>query len=101
MPEQTKKTITDIVKKPSETPNYEKLYVEECAKNKALENKVAEYEKLCKTYSERERKTVETLQRATLEYNARTQYMLDCARHAFMSMQFAMNATDNKQGGNQ
>lgn len=96
-----KKTIADVVKKPSETVNYEKLYVEECAKNKALENKAAEYEKLCKSYSERERKATEALQKATLEYNARTQYMLDCARHAFISMQFAMNAADNKQGGKQ
>lgn len=103
-------SVSDAIKKAREnaipkaeentiTPDWQKLYTEECAKNKALENKVAEFEKLCKSYSERERQATEALQRATLEYNARTKYMLDCARHAFMSMQFAEAAVT--KGGNQ
>lgn len=96
-----KKTIADVVKKPTEAaPDYKDLYLKECAKTKGLENKVTELEKLCKSYSERERQATEMLQRATLEYNARTQYMLDCAKHAFLSIQFAEAAMKNK-GGNQ
>ena len=91
-------------KKPVErtlTPDYKTLYTEECAKNKALENKIIEYEKLCKSYSERERQAVETLQRATIEYNARIKYMLDCVKHAHISMQFAVAAANTDKGGNQ
>lgn len=82
-------------------PDYKKLYTEECAKNKALENKLVEFEKLCKSFSERERQATEALQRATLEYNARVKYMLDCVKHAHISMQFATTAVDNNKGGNQ
>lgn len=112
---ETKKpiSVSDAIKKARENatpkaeenttvPDWQKLYTEECAKNKVLENKVAEFEKLCKSYSERERQATEALQRATLEYNARAQYMLDAARHAYMSMQFAANAASRQpQGGNQ
>ncbi len=111
---ENKKTIADVIKTKTPevvpatsetTPDYKKLYTEECAKNKTLENKCTEYEKLCKSYSERERKALETLQRATIEYNARTKYMLDCAKHAYLSMQFAIAATEQQntpaQGGAQ
>lgn len=99
---ETKKTIADVVKKPQEiTPDWQKLYVDECAKTKVLENKITEYEKLCKSYAENARQSAETLQRATLEYNARIQFMLDCARHAYLSMQFAENAAEAKKGGKQ
>ena len=98
-----KPTIAEAVKTRTQTvaPDYQQLYVEECAKNKALETKLAECEKICKTYAERDRETTATLQRATIEYNARIKYMLDCARHAFLSMQFATAATETKQGGEQ
>lgn len=99
---ETKKTIADVVKKPQEiAPDWQKLYVDECAKTKVLENKIAEYEKLCKSYAENARQSAEILQRATLEYNARIQFMLDCARHAYLSMQFAENAAEAKKGGKQ
>lgn len=112
MTTETKKpvSISEAIKKTRETadvkantiePDYRKLYTEECAKNKALENKVTEFEKLCKSYSERERQAIEALQRATLEYNARVKYMLDCVKHAHISMQFAIAATDDNKGGNQ
>lgn len=109
MTETKKTTVSEALKKARETatvnentiaPDYQELYVNESAKNKALENKVAELEKLCKTYAEKERKATEALQRATLEYNARVKYMLDCVRHAHISMQFAIAASDDK-GGNQ
>lgn len=108
-----KTTLTDVIEKQKaaratektpviEISDYKKLYTEECTKTLALENKCAEYEKLCKSYCEKERKATETLQRAILEYNARTQYMLDAARHAYMSMQFAVNAASKQsQGGEQ
>lgn len=98
--EQEEKKMAEQVTNTIE-PDYKKLYTEECAKNRALENKLAEFEKLCKSFSERERQAVEALQRATLEYNARVKYMLDCVKHAHISMQFATTAVDNNKGGNQ
>ena len=101
IPEAIKKTKEAAEAKPNTvTPDWQALYTEECAKNKALENKATEFEKLCKSYAERERQATEALQRATLEYNARVKYMLDCVRHAHISMQFAVTASDDK-GGNQ
>ena len=82
-------------------PDYKALYTAECAKTKALENKVIEFEKLCKAYAERERQANSTLQRATLEYNARVKYMIDCIRHAYLSVQLAENASEQKKGGAQ
>lgn len=82
-------------------PDYKKLYLDTIARNKTLENQVIEYEKLCKSYVEKERQTAAALQRATIEYNARVKYMLECVRHAQISMQFASMATDKKEGGNQ
>ena len=96
--EQEEKKMAEQVTNTIE-PDYKKLYTEECAKNKALENKVAEFEKLCKSYVEREQQSTAALQRATLEYNARVQYMLDCTKHAYLSMQFAVNAGNEQKGG--
>ena len=104
----TKKTsVAEVVKKVKEeskpntiTPDWQALYTEEHAKNVTLENKVTEFEKLCKSYAEKEHQAVEALQRATIEYNARIKYMLDCVKHAHISMQFAVAASENK-GGNQ
>ena len=78
--------------------DYEKLYKEECAKTKTLENKVTEYEKLCKSFSEQATAAKNALQNATLEYDARVKYMLDCVRHAYISIQLSAN-TEQKQGG--
>lgn len=78
--------------------DYEKLYKEECAKNKTLESKITEYEKLCKSFSEQATASKNALQNATLEYDARTKYMLDCVRHAYISIQLSAN-TEQKQGG--
>ena len=73
-------------------PDYKAMYEEECKKTNMLTNKCVELEKLCKSFSEQ-------TQKATLEYNARTQYLLDCAKHAYISMQFAVDAS--KEGGKQ
>lgn len=81
-------------------PDYKQMYLEEVAKNKALENKILEYEKLCKSYADRETNANKNLQRAALEYNARVKYMQDCVRHAYTSIQFAVNAmSENPVGG--
>lgn len=78
-------------------PDYKALYEEECRKNNALELKVEELNKVCKAYAEREQKMATNLQKSAIEYNARTKYMLDVAKHAYMSMQFAVAAAE--QGG--
>lgn len=85
----------------SEPVDYKALYLKTSAENTAMQNKIAEYEKLLKSYAERERLANEKLNRATLEYNARNKYMLDCAKHAYISMQFAVAAEDSNKGGNQ
>ena len=78
-----------------ETINYEKLYNEECKKNTVLENKCAEYEKICKSLTEKANQAQELLQKATLEYNARIDYVLDCTKHAYISIQMANNTPIN------
>ena len=77
------------------------MYLEEVAKNKTLENKILEYEKLCKSYAEREANANKDLQKAALEYNARVRYMQDCVRHAYTSIQFAVNAVSETPVGGQ
>lgn len=79
--------------------NYEKLYNEECKKNLALTTRVTELEKICKSFSEKATKAQNDLQNATLEYNARTQYMLDSVRHCYISIQMA-KSSEQTQGGN-
>lgn len=78
--------------------DYKTLYAEECEKTKALETKCAEYEKLIKSYAATAEQNSNTLQRATLEYKARTEFMLDCVKHAYLSMQFSVAAAENKGG---
>lgn len=56
-------------------------------------NKMEQFEKLIESYREREQKLQDALKQATLEYNARTQYFMDCVKHAYVSMQFAVNAS--------
>lgn len=69
------------------------------AENKILKAKVAELEKLCKSFAEREQQTKALFDKARADYNARINYMLDCVKHAYISMNFAVDAT-NKEGGN-
>lgn len=90
-------------KKHAAGPDYKTMYLEAIGQNKALENRLAEMEKLCKTYAEKENAAQLNLQKAALEYNARIKYMQDCVRHAYTSMQFAANAvsTDTSKGGQQ
>ena len=80
-------------------PDYKAMYEEECKKTNMLTNKCVELEKLCKSFTEQTHQAKTAMQKATLEYNARTQYLLDCAKHAYISMQFAVDAS--KEGGNQ
>ena len=66
-----------------------------------LTAKYAEMQKICQSYATRATKAEELLQRATLEYNARTKYMLDCVKHAYLSIQFAeASAEKDRLGGN-
>ena len=81
------------------TPDYKKLYLAEQDKNKSLEVKIAELEKLCRSFSEKAHNAQEALQSATLEYNAKVEYMLDCVKHAHISIQIAHSAS-TKKGGN-
>lgn len=112
MPE--KKTISEAIKKAqtpevvvetpgTSEPDYKALYLDSAAKLKSVENKTNELEKLCKSYAELAKQAQDTLQNATLEYNAKTEYMLDCVKHAYLSIQFALTATTKKkdQGGKQ
>lgn len=68
------------------------------AKLNTAENKNAELEKICKSYAEQANNASNALQKMALEYDARTKYMLDCVKHAYLSIQFAVNATDNNKG---
>lgn len=67
--------------------------------NNLLKAKLAEYEKICQSFANQADQSAKQMQSAALEYTARTKYMLDCVKHAYMSMQFAANAANNTQKG--
>lgn len=73
-------------------PDFEKECIKLVEENKALKARVANLEEVCKAYATRANEHDETLRKATMEYNARTQYILDTIKHAYLSAQFAMNA---------
>ena len=61
--------------------------------NTCLKNKCEQYEKLIQSFKATQDEAVSLLNKATLEYNARLDYMLDCAKHMYLSMQFAAEAS--------
>ena len=81
-------------------PDYKTLYVKTAAELKTAQAKLQEFESICKSYANSAQKAKSDLQRATLEYNARVKYMLDCVKHAHISMQFAVAAVEENKGGN-
>lgn len=95
------KKVTPIKDTAKADIDYKKLYTDECAKTKSQAVKIEELDKLCKAYAENAQKMTEALQRAAIEYDARINYMLDSVKHAYLSMQFAVNASDKSKGGKQ
>lgn len=87
MPKDTENNIKENI-------NYKKLYEKEVENSKVLQIKLDEYEKIIKSLAEKASQAHNDLQSATLEYNTKIKYMLDCARHAYMSMQFAIQVTN-------
>jgi len=75
-------------------PDYKTMYQTAHEENELLKAKVAEYEKLCKSFAEREKLLRQNTQNIVTEANAKIQYMLDAAKHAYLSMQFAANSND-------
>ena len=67
------------------------------AENNMLKNKVAELEKICRAYAESNQANTQKIQSTLLEANTKIQYMLDCAKHAYLAMQFAANSTTIKE----
>lgn len=67
---------------------------------KASKARVAELEKLCVSYRTQAENSDKTLKRMTLEYNSRVQYMLDCVKHSYLSIQFAVNALNKGEQTN-
>ena len=91
-----KATLTDNV-------DYKTLYNAALAHSKEVEAKLAtaetkltELEKICKSFSEQANNSNTALQKMAMEYDARTKYALDCIKHAYLSVQFAVNAESNK-----
>lgn len=79
-------------------PDYATMYNEAVKQLTTEVAKNAELEKICKSYAEQANNASNALQKMALEYDARTKYMLDCVKHAYLSIQFAINATDNNKG---
>jgi hypothetical protein len=75
-------------------PDYKLMYENATEENNLLKAKLAEYEHIIKSYGERERLASQNTQNIKLEANAKIQYMLDAAKHAYLSMQFAANSSD-------
>ena len=50
---------------------------------------ITEIQKICQSYAQKAADAENLLKQATLEYNARTKYMLDCVKHTYLSIQFA------------
>ena len=80
-------------------PNYEQMYKDLQEQLTAAQNKNLQYESLIKSYAEATNKAQMQLKQATLEYNARIQYMLDCAKHSYISMQFAASSAKDTSKG--
>ena len=93
-----------IISTPEPSEPSEQLTHPTCAELEAqlaaANAKNAELEKLCKAYAEKAQNAENTLHRATMEYNARVEYMKDCVKHAYISIQFAANAASEKKGDN-
>lgn len=81
-------------------PDYKAMYQTAHEENELLKAKVAEYEKLCKSFAEREKLLRQNAQNIVTEANTKIQYMLDAAKHAYISMQFAANSTDSSKEAN-
>lgn len=97
MSENTIKTVKAV--KSTEEKDYKQLYLDECEVTKAQAVKINELEQLCKSFAEKEKQSTMELQRAALEYNARINYMLDCVKHAKISMELcAVAKTDLTKG---
>ena len=79
-------------------PDYKTMYENAIKQLSAANAKNTELEKICKSYVEQANNATNSLQKMALEYDARTKYMLDCVKHAYLSIQFAVNATDNNKG---
>jgi hypothetical protein len=84
---------------PDEQVDWKAEFVAENKRARGLELKIEQYEKLIASFAERENQSKGALQRATLEYNARIKYMLDCVKHAYQSIQFAANAINPEEKG--
>lgn len=69
------------------------------AEKETLQAKVIELDKLCGSYARNAANAETLLKRATLEYNTRTKYMLDCVKHAYISIQMA-EASAEKENDN-
>ena len=81
-------------------PDYKAMYQTAHEENELLKAKIAEYEKLCKSFAEREKLLRQNAQNIVTEANAKIQYMLDAAKHAYISMQFAANSNDTSKEAN-
>lgn len=81
-------------------PDYKAMYQTAQKENELLKAKIAEYEKLCKSFAEREKVLRQNAQNIITEANAKIQYMLDAAKHAYISMQFAANSNDTSKEAN-
>lgn len=75
-------------------PDYKTMYNKLLEENNLLTAKLTEYEHIIKSYGERERLASQNTQSIKLEANAKIQYMLDAAKHAYLSMQFAANSNE-------
>lgn len=74
-------------------PNFEAECIKLTEENKRLNNRIANLEEVCKAYATRDKEHETTFRKATMEYNARLQYALDAVKHAYLSIQFAMNSS--------
>lgn len=83
---------------PRAAVDWEAMYNDAMRQLNAASNKITELEKICRTYATQAETSNKALQKSTLEYNARTQYMLDCVKHAYLSIQFATNAVESNKG---
>lgn len=94
----TTPNVVEIAKALPAEPNYKKLYHDAMTELKQVKAKNEQYEQLIKSYAENIQNTTNALKKATLEYDARIKFMLDCVRHCYTSMQLAAEATSEKGG---
>ena len=91
-PGRPKKPVTTPVEQQTngDSLNYKTLYEQALVTIQNQNTQLEEYKKVCESYAREKQQLNQQYQQLHLEHKAKTEYMLDCAKHAYLSMQLAL-----------